>query len=407
MRRRDFILQSALGGAAIFSGARTIAQAGPLLAAQRPSASPVAGGRGAVPLAPPDAQPPKLKIPEPSPRKIGWAIVGLGKLALENVLPAFGECKISQPVALVSGHADKARQVAKVYGIDSDAIYNYENFERLAENKRVDVVYIILPNSMHAEFTIRGCKAGKHVLCEKPMAVTVEESERMIVAAKEANRKLAIGYRLLHEPFNRRVIELCRKKEFGEIKTFSASNCQDVKAPNIRLSARLGGGPLGDVGVYCINAARYVIGEEPVEVSAFAHQPKDDPRFREVPESVAFIMRYPSGVLASCDCSFGTSESRKYRVHCAEGYIDLDPAFSYTGLRLHTKSGNAETDDTQRTELVLEPQNHFALEMDDFSGCILQNKETRTPGEMGLADMRIMAAIEEAIRSREPVHLGS
>lgn len=358
-----------------------------------------------MPLAPPEEQPPKLKIPEPVTRKAGWAIVGLGKLALEEVMPAFAECKFSQPVALVSGHPEKARQVAKVYGIKPDAIYNYEDYDRIADDKQIDIIYNILPNSMHAQYTIRGFKAGKHVLCEKPMAVTIEESERMIAAARQADRKLAIGYRLHHEPFNRKVMELCRKKEYGEIKTFSSSNCQDVKAPNIRLSGKLGGGAVGDVGVYCINAARYVIGEEPIEVSAVAHQPKDDPRFREVAESVAFTLRYPSGVLAHCDCSFGASESRRYRVNCAEGYIDLDPAFSYRGLKLHVKTGNADTKDTKRTEIVLDPQNHFAAEMDHFSECVLEGKEPRTPGEMGLADMRIMAAIDEAIEIGRAVRI--
>lgn len=383
------------------------AAAGELLAAQSPSASPgkSSGSGSATPLAPPDEQPPKLKVPEPVSRKAGWAIMGLGKLALEEVLPAFAECKLSQPVALVSGHPEKARQVAKVYGINPDSIYSYESYDRIANDKQVDIIYNILPNNMHEEYTVRGFQAGKHVLCEKPMSVTVEESERMIAAAKAAERKLMIGYRLHYEPLNRKVMELCEKKEYGEIKTFASSNCQDVKAPNIRLSAKLGGGAVGDVGVYCINAARYVLGEEPIEVSAIAHQPKDDPRFREVAESVAFTLRYPSGKLAHCDCSLGASESRRYRVHCAEGYIDMDPAFSYRGLKLHVKTGNAETKDTKRTEIVLDPENHFAAEMDHFSECVLEGKESRTPGAMGLADMRIVVAIDESIRTGKPVRI--
>lgn len=318
-------------------------------------------------------------------------------------MPAFRECKWSEPVALVSGHPDKARKVAEVYGIKPDAIYHYENYDRLAEDRRVEVIYIILPNSMHAEYTIRGLRAGKHVLCEKPMAVTVEESERMTAVARETGRKLMIAYRLHYEPFNQKVMELCQRKACGEIKTFSSTNCQDVQAPNIRLSARLGGGPVGDVGVYCINAARYVIGEEPLEVTAIAHQPADDPRFREVPESVAWTMRYPSGVLAHCDCSFGSAESRRYRVHGAEGFIDLDPAFSYRGLRLHVKSGSAKTGDSQKAELQLQEVNHFAAEMDHFSDCVLHDKAPRTPDSMGVADMRIIEAIHEAARTGKAV----
>jgi predicted dehydrogenase len=235
------------------------------------------------------------------------------------------------------------------------------------------------------------------------MAVTEEECTQMIDAANTANRLLGVAYRLHSEPMNRKVMEMCAKKEFGEIKTFESSNCQDVKAPNIRLSGKLGGGPVGDVGVYSINAARYVTNEEPVEVTAVAHQPKDDPRFREVPESVAFTLRYPSGVLAHCDCSFGSAESRRYRVHCANGWIEMDPAFSYRGLRLRTKGGDAKKGDAQATEHFIKEVNHFTEEMDHFSDCVLNGTKLRTPGEMGLADMRIAVAIDEAVRTGKAV----
>jgi predicted dehydrogenase len=360
-----------------------------------------------VPLAPPDKQPPDLKVPQPVARKVGWAIVGLGKLALEQVMPAFREARLSEPVALVSGHPDKARQVARVYGIDPQNVYDYQNFDRLKENNRVEVVYIILPNSMHAEYTIRGLRAGKHVLCEKPMAVNVAESERMIATAKESGKKLMIAYRLHYEPFNQKVMELCRQKAIGELKTYSSSNCQDVKAPNIRLSKTLAGGPLGDVGIYSINAARYVIGEEPVEATAFQHQPKDDPRFREVPESVVFTLRYPSGVLAHCECGFGHARSERYRIVGTKGFIEMDPAFGYTGQRLFMTQGGGEQGGMQKSEIRLQPVDHFAAEMDHFSGCVLNGKDPRTPGEMGLADMRIIAAIQEAARSGKATRLGA
>lgn len=229
--------------------------------------------RGAdVPLAPPDKQPPDLILPKPVQRKIGYAIVGLGKLAVEEVLPAFGQCELSKPVALVSGHADKAKQLAEVYDIPRENIFNYDNYDELANNRDIDVVYNILPNSMHAEYTIRAFKAGKHVLCEKPMAANVEECEEMIAAGRRAKRKLMIAYRLRYEPFNQKAIELCASEEVGDIKPISASHSQNVEAPNIRLSAELAGGPLGDVGIYCLNAARYLTQREPVEVFGYAHQ---------------------------------------------------------------------------------------------------------------------------------------
>lgn len=360
---------------------------------------------GAVPLAPPDKQPPNLDVPDKPERTLGWAIVGLGQLALEEIMPAFGGCKLSKPVALVSGHPDKARSVARAYGIAENAIYNYENYDKLAEDKRVDVIYIVLPNSMHAEFTIRGLKAGKHVLCEKPMAGNVKEAEEMIAAANDTGRKLAVAYRLHYEPLNRKVMSLCQEQKFGKVKAFVSSNCQNVKAPNIRLSAALAGGPVGDVGVYSINAARYVIGEEPVEVSAYAHQPTDDERFREVPESVSFQLRYPSGALAHCDCSFGTAESRFYTVHCAKGTIGMDPAFSYRGLKLWVREGDSKSGDAAESELLIPQVNHFTAEMDGFSDAILHDKTILTPGAMGLADMRIIAAIEEAAKTGRSVSL--
>jgi len=399
--RRVFLQTAALAGVSAWGVPR-------MLAAVEPAASGLAEsshGNGEVALAPPDRQPADLKIPEIAAARIGWAIVGLGQLALEEIMPAFRECKLSRPVALVSGHSDKAKKVAEAYGIKPTAIYDYESFDRLAENKDVDAIYIVLPNSMHAEFTMRGLRAGKHVLCEKPMSVTVEEAEKMISTAQETGRKLMIAYRLHFEPMNRKVMELCRTKALGKIATISSTNGQDVKAPNIRLSGKLGGGPVGDVGVYSINAARYITGEEPAEVSAFAHQPTDDPRFREVPECVSFLLRYPSGIVAHCDCYFGSAESRNYRVHCKEGYIEMDPAFSYRGLRLKVKRVKGDIGAPEDAELVIPPVNHFAAEMDHFSQCIIGDQKPATPGEMGVADMRIIAAIEEAVRTGEVVRV--
>ncbi len=406
--RRDFLRAATATGATIWAGATKItAQAqtpsGVTSPAPATSLPPKDGFSEPVPLAPPDRQPSDLIVPTAPRRKVGWAIVGLGKLALDEVMPAFRQSELSKPVALVSGHPEKAQKVAGAFGINPASIYNYENFDRIAENKEIEVVYIILPNSMHAEYTNRALRAGKDVLCEKPMAVTVDEAKQMIATAEEMKRKLMIAYRLHYEPMNRKVMALCRSAEYGKVKTFASSNCQNVKAPNIRLSKALGGGPLGDIGIYCINAARYVIGEEPNEATAVAYQPTDDPRFREVPESVAFTLRFPSGAIASCDCSFGTSESRRFRVHCAEGFIDLDPAYSYRGLRLHVKHGESHAGAMLESEFKIPEINQFAAEMDHFSDCILNGELPRTPGAMGLADLRVIAAIEESAKTGKAV----
>jgi predicted dehydrogenase len=349
------------------------------------------------PLAPPDKQPPDLKVPDPPGKPAGWAIVGLGKLALEEVMPAFGRCKRSKPVALVSGHPDKAKKVAAAYGLDPKNVYDYQNYDTIRDNPAVDVIYVILPNSMHAEYTIRGLKAGKHVLCEKPMAANVAECEQMIAAAKGAKRKLMIAYRLRYEPFNMKAIELCRGGEIGTLKSITASHCQNVEAPNIRLSKELAGGPVEDVGIYCLNACRYLTGEEPVEVTAVAHQPKDDPRFREVPESVLWTLRFPSGIVANCDCSFGTTKSARYRVLGDKGHLEMDPAFTYFGLEMNVFQ------DGKKSEFALKETDHFAAEMDHFSECVMDGKDPRTPGEDGLADMRVIAAIAEAAKTGKVV----
>jgi len=393
--RRDFLVRTttAIAGLAAAQSFTSLASA----------AAPASDG---TPLAPPDKQAADAETPIPVDRKAGYAIVGLGKLAMEEILPAFGMCRLSQPVALVSGHPEKARKVAKVHEVAPEAIYNYENFDEIAKNDKIDIVYIVLPNSMHAEFTIRALKAGKHVLCEKPLAVSSKEAEAMVAAAKDANRMLMTAYRLHYEPFNEKVIAMCQQKALGDVKTFSAFNCQNVEAPNIRLSSKLGGGPLGDVGVYCINAARYVTGEEPVSVYGTAHQPADDPRFREVPESVAFTLSYPSGAKAACHCSFGTGESRHYRVNCTKGFIDLDGAFAYKGQSLRVKSGDGAKEPATDARILIEPANHFAEEMDHFSDAVLRGRPCLTPGEMGLADVRIIEAIHQSIASGQEVKVG-
>ncbi|HEY8901768.1 MAG TPA: Gfo/Idh/MocA family oxidoreductase [Chthoniobacterales bacterium] len=397
LSRRRFLHGAALASAAlatptVFAQSPPSPGPTPVGSLSGPAAPPLAG---ADPLAPPDKQPPHLEIPIPHQR-LGWAIVGLGELALGEILPAFAKSQNSRLAGLVSGHRNKAKKIADFYKLPEASIYGYMEFDRIAEDKDIDVVYIALPNSMHAEFTIRALQAGKHVLCEKPMACTVAECEAMIAAAQTAGRQLGVAYRLHYEPMNLAVMDMCRRKEFGEIKTFSASHCQDVKAPNIRLSAPLGGGPVGDLGIYCINAARYTINEEPLDVMAVATQPQSDFRFREVPESVSFLLRYPSGVLAACECSFGSARLSHYQVLCSKGTISMDPAFSYRGLRLRTQRElSAGPEESQR---FLEPVDQFAAEMDAFSRSIQRNDPFPTPGEMGLRDMRIVLAVLESAR---------
>ncbi len=255
--------------------------------------------------------------PNPTPlnERVGFAVVGLGRLSLEQILPAFGQAKKARLVALVSGSPDKAKTVAAQYGVKPEHVYNYESFEKISANPEIQVVYIVLPNALHKEYVLRAAKAGKHVLCEKPMAVSSAEAQEMIDGCKQASRLLMIAYRCQYEPYNRHVIETVRSAKFGAIRFINAVNVQNMGAPDQwRLKkAMAGGGALPDIGLYCLNATRYLTGEEPVEIFARMYSPVDDSRYREVEETISFSLRFPSGIMANCAASYGMHESR-YRM---------------------------------------------------------------------------------------------
>ena len=324
---------------------------------------------------------------QPPKRKLGWAIVALGKLSMGEVLPAFGQCQFSRCTALVSGHRDKADKIAQQYSIDSKNIYNYQNYDDIKNNGDIDVVYNCLPDSMHAEYTIRALEAGKHVLCEKPMCRSVKEAQSMIDAAKKNDRKLMVAYRLHYVPYYAQTQQMAKNKEFGEARIFAADNYQNTVLPNIRLMKETGTGPLGDVGVYCINAARYMLGEEPIEATGMAFQPADEPRFKDFPASYVFTLRFPSGVLFHGSCGFNGGGSNRFRLIGSKGWFSMEPAYGYGGLKIQTSRPDM-------TEIADLPQiNHFTAEMDHFSRCILDNKQPDTPGEEGLADMKVIEAV--------------
>jgi len=337
------------------------------------------------------------RVPDPPGKKLGWAIVGLGSLAINQILPAFARCEKSKVVAFVSGHPDKANKLALRYGVDAKNIYNYQNYDSIKDNPEVDIIYIVLPNGMHAEYTIRGLQAGKHVLCEKPMANTPEDCQQMIDAGKKANRKLMVAYRCRYEPFNLEAIRLARSKELGPVKVITADNGWNASDPNMwRLNKKMaGGGCLMDIGIYALQSARYISGEEPVEINAMTYSTPGDPRFKEVEETINFQLRFPSGVLANCTSSYGYSSQSHTRVICTNGWYEMDPATIYDGLRLYVHRNNLSE------EVNLPAKDHFTLEMDHMSDCVMNNKETLTPGEEGLRDMKLIAAIYEAARTNK------
>jgi len=347
-------------------------------------------------------------VPEPPGRKLGWAVVGLGNLAINQILPAFAKCEKSHLVALVSGHPEKAQKLALRYGVEGKNIYNYTNYEAMAENREIDVVYIVLPNGMHAEYTIRAAQSGKHVLCEKPMANTPGDCQAMIASCRKAGRTLMVAYRCRYEPFNQAMIKMARERvlpggsdDLGPPKLIMADHGFNISDPNQwRLKkAMAGGGSLMDIGIYSLQASRYITGEEPIEASAMMYSTPGDPRFQEVEETINFQLRFPSGVLASCTSSYGYSGQNRYRVVTTKGWYELEPATSYTGLRMRVKRGSS------LEEVSLPQRDHFASEMDHLSESVMGGKDPLTPGEEGLKDLKIITTLYEAARAGKTLRL--
>lgn len=351
-------------------------------------------------------QPEKIPGPfENQSQRVGFAVVGLGRLTLGEILPAMGKSKYCKPVALVSGDRDKARKVAAQYGIPDSGLYDYTTYDQLAQNSAVQVIYIVLPNSMHAEFTLRGAKAGKHILCEKPMATSTRDCERMIAACNTANVKLMIAYRSQYEPYDRALVKMIRSGKLGKLRQFVSTNSQNQGDPNQwrQKRALAGGGCMPDVGVYCLNAARFLSDEEPNEVQATIYQPKDDPRFTEVEASCQVIAKFPSGFTAVFNSAYEAHKSQFLRVEGTEAWAELNPAFAYHGIKMRYSFYNQDLKQEIAHEPQLEEKDQFAAEMDHFALCVQKNLKPHTPGEEGLQDQRITDAIYESARTGKAV----
>jgi predicted dehydrogenase len=406
--RRHFINNAGRGLLAV-----GVATALPLAAAEAHAAAETAFPPTTGPLdiklppleAPTDPKGAEPFNPDAPDRRVGYALVGLGHLTLNEILPAFAKCKHAKPVALVSGDADKMTKVAQQYGIKASSCYSYQTYDKIKDNPEVEVIYIVLPNSMHHEFTIRGAKAGKHILCEKPMANSAKECEEMIEACKKAGKKLMIAYRIQYEPLNRQVQKLVRDKTYGATKMLQMMNTQNQAHDQQwrHKKALAGGGSLPDVGLYCLNTTRFLLGEEPIEVSAQIYSTPGDDRFKEIEENVSFTLRFPSGAISQCMTGYGSFNNKSYTVYAETGSIKMDPAFPYHGLhqeRVHAPNGK------QMKETPNDPQkDQFALEMDHMAECVRQNKTPYTPGEEGLQDQRIMEAIYKSAKENKPVKL--
>jgi predicted dehydrogenase len=343
-------------------------------------------------------------LPSLAPKdRVGFAVVALGRLSVEEILPAFAQTRKCKLTALCSGSPDKLKAIGARYGVPPQSLYDYDSFDRIAQDDAVQVVYIVLPNAMHKDYVLRTAAAKKHVLCEKPMATSSADAKTMIAACAEAQVRLMIAYRCRYQPHHLELIKRAQSGDLGPIKLVEAINAQNQGDPEQwRLRKALsGGGALPDVGIYCLNAARATIGEEPIELEAQTYSTPNDRRFREVEESITWLMRFPSGALANLSTSYGIHRASRMAVHLDGGTLQLDNAFPYHGqsLRLIKAQDKLETDAT----IQIAAKDHFATEMDHMADCMLGGQMPRTPGEEGLRDLLLMEAIYRAADSRTTV----
>ncbi len=332
------------------------------------------------------------------PQRIRYAVVGLGHISQAAVLPAFkNAADNSELKALVSNDPVKLKQLAKKHKVDR--IYTYDEYDACLQSGLIDAVYIALPNHMHAEYTIRAARAGIHVLCEKPMAVTENECREMIQVAAAHRVKLMVAYRLHFEETNLKAAELVRGGALGEPKYFESCFSMQVKSGGIRVQREAGGGALYDIGIYCINAARYLFRDEPQEVVAFCIN-SGDPRFTEVDEGTSALLRFSEGRVAMFTCSFGAAEVASYRIVGSEGDLRVDPTYHYTGKMAHHLTIGGKTKKT-----VFAARDHFAPELLYFSKCILAGHEPEPSGMEGLADVRIIEALYRSAAENRPIQI--
>jgi predicted dehydrogenase len=331
-----------------------------------------------------------------SKKKIGFALCGLGSLSTYQIAPALQKTQNCRLAGIITGTPAKAVKWRAEYDIAEKNIYNYETMHRIADNADIDVVYVVTPNALHLDYALIAAKAGKHVLCEKPMEVSVDRCQQMIDAVRGAGRMLGIGYRCRFEPHHLECVRIARDRDFGATKLVDAHFGFNIKPSVWRLNRALaGGGPLMDVGIYALQATRYLTGEEPMWISATTTL-GDPARFSEVEESVLWQAKFPGGAISHCSSTYSGAPAGYFRAIAERGWFGLDPAFDYGGI-------HGMRSDGRRIELP--PTDQFAVEMDNFARCIAEKTATAVPGEEGLRDIRIMMAIYLSAQTGMPVDL--
>lgn len=337
-----------------------------------------------------------------SEKQLGVALVGLGYYSEHLLAPALQETKHCHLAGIVTGTPEKEKIWADKYKLPKESIYNYDNFDTIANNKNIDIVYVVLPNSMHADFSIRAAKAGKHVICEKPMAVSVEECDAIIDACKKANVKLSVGYRLHSEPYTKELMRIVKDKTYGEIRyvTAEAGYYSGSNPDQWRLNKALsGGGALLNMGVYSIQSAIYGSGMNPISVAAqeFSTRPE---YFKDTDETITAQLEFPNGAIGNIFTSHNVNVNRHYS-NFEKGWVELNPANNYGPLSGRTSDGKI---------LEFPHQSQQGLQMDDFAKHIMYGTPNVAPGEMGKRDMIIVEAIYQSIKEggkKIPLNLGS
>jgi glucose-fructose oxidoreductase len=328
--------------------------------------------------------------------KLGVALVGLGYYSTDLLAPALKLTTKCELKGIVTGTPAKAEKWKQQHNLPDKNIYNYQDFDKIANNPEIDIIYIVLPPSMHAEYSIRAAKAGKHVWCEKPMAVSVAECQQMIDAAKANKVKLSIGYRMHHEPNTQEIMRYARQLPFGKIKDLSASaGYFDGRTDHWKQKKSLGGGVMGDMGVYPLNAVRYSTGLEPIAVINAQASTTRPEIYKEVEETMSFELEFPGGIKASCIASFGKGMN-DLKVNCVNGSYGLSPFQAYGGIKGSTSTGVA---------LNASIPNQQARQMDDDATAILNNTSVMVPGEEGLRDIKVVEAIYKSSSAKKRVEI--
>jgi glucose-fructose oxidoreductase len=324
-------------------------------------------------------------------KPVGWAVLGLGSYATNQLMPAMRDANNAKVVALISGTPSKLASFGEQYGVAEKSRYSYERLDDIANNPEIDAVYIVTPPGTHRRFVEHVARLGKHVACEKPMANTVADCQAMIDTCKRAKRLLMIGYRSHYEINNLKAMNLCRSGEYGKITSLSADHGFNIGRGLWRTDKELaGGGSMMDIGIYSVQALCYLTGEQPVEVTSKITNPPNDDRFKEVEADVDFTLTFPSGLVGKGGSGYAYVQGKnEYEVVMEKGTLRANPATAYYRNRLTLDEKDLPTDQN----------NQFVSEIQHFSECVRTGRPCRTPGEMGLQDIRIIQAIYRAAQT--------